>query len=115
MRRACLVFVIFALSISSTYAKEITLSCKFCTGPACHDVPVVVDFDNSAVTTHFPIGPQRYRAAITPEYIQWGPGGAAGLQDIRLNRLTGETVSQQIITGHIVVGKCTEVQRRIGD
>jgi hypothetical protein len=117
MRRACLVFVIFALSISSTYAKEITLSCKFCPGPACRDVPVVVDFENSTVTTHNPIGQQRYRAAITPEYIQWGaPGGMLlNLQYVRLNRLTGETVSQLIITGQIVVGKCIEVQRRIGD
>jgi hypothetical protein len=114
MKKRLLAFAILALSISPTHAKEITLSCKFCSGPACHDVPVVVDFTNSIVTTHYPGGQQRYRAAITPQYIEWAPGGNAGLYDIRLNRLTGETVSQTA-TGNIVAGACTEAQRRMGD
>ena len=99
---------------SPVQARQITLSCKRCSGVACPAFPVTIDLGRRVATEHWPIGTKRsYRTEISDEFIWWDTSV--------LNRLTGELRTscnlpiREVCDGGYQVGQCTEVQRRIGE
>jgi hypothetical protein len=114
MKKLLLISAILIFGCTFANAREVTLHCKFSMGPRYIENSHIykIDFDNSIVTEVS--GAQfsdRFRASITPEFIEWHNEGGTKYQ---INRITGNALWVNR-SGDSWSGPCVEAGKRIGD